>query len=181
MITRIVLNPTTSTRQRLQWVEAQRAWSLFSSAPTDYCNNYGLCGPNGNCIISANPVCHCLQGFNPRSPENWNSLVWADGCVRNSPLTCENKEQHGFIKFAHMKVPDTTHTWVDRSMNLKECRAKCLRNCSCTAYSNTDISGGGSGCVIWFGDLIDIRQVPGGGQDLYVRVPASELGMPKIY
>ena len=42
-------------------------------------------------------------------------------------------------------------------------------------YSNTDIRGGCSGCVLWFGDLIDIREVPGGGQDLYIRMPAPEL------
>ncbi|GLT57853.1 hypothetical protein SLA2020_307950 [Shorea laevis] len=31
-----------------------------------------------------------------------------------------------------------------------------------------------SGCAIWFGDLLDIRQFQIGGQDLYVRMSASE-------
>ncbi|KAF4373489.1 hypothetical protein F8388_025183 [Cannabis sativa] len=43
------------------------------------------------------------------------------------------------------------------------------------AYSNTDFRGDGSGCTMWFGDLIDIKQIPGGGQDVYMRMPASEL------
>ncbi|WRX29328.1 Serine-threonine/tyrosine-protein kinase [Theobroma cacao] len=30
-------------------------------------------------------------------------------------------------------------------MNLEECRAKCLQNCSCMAYTNLDIRGGGEG------------------------------------
>ncbi|PQQ09862.1 G-type lectin S-receptor-like serine/threonine-protein kinase SD1-1 [Prunus yedoensis var. nudiflora] len=33
-----------------------------------------------------------------------------------------------------------------------------------------------SGCTTWFGDLINIRKLlAGGGQDLYIRIPASEL------
>jgi hypothetical protein len=44
------------------------------------------------------------------------------------------------------------------------------------AYTNTNISGAGSGCVMWFGDLIDIKLFPAGGQVLYIRMPASELG-----
>ncbi|PON82246.1 hypothetical protein TorRG33x02_219480, partial [Trema orientale] len=139
------------------------------------CDSYGLCGANGNCVISSNPVCQCLRGFKPKSQENWNSMVWAEGCVRNNPLSCQDKETDGFIKFTQTKVPDTKNTWVNWSMNTKECRAKCLSNCSCMAYSNTDIRGEGSGCAVWFGDLIDVRQVPEGGQDLYIRMPASEL------
>lgn len=175
VITRIVLNSNTRSRQRLQWVEDQQVWSLYSSSPTDYCDNYGLCGPNGNCVTSSSPVCQCLKGFKPKSQENWKSAVWSGGCVRNSPMRCQDKEKHGFIKFVHLKAPETNNTWVNTGMDLKECRAECLGNCYCMAYSNTDIRGEGSGCVIWFGDLIDIRQIPGGGQDLYIRMPASEL------
>ncbi|TXG67251.1 hypothetical protein EZV62_008526 [Acer yangbiense] len=38
-----------------------------------------------------------------------------------------------------------------------------------------DIREGGSGCLLWFNDLIDIKDIEG-GQDLYVRIAASELG-----
>ena len=62
-------------------------------------------------------------------------------------------------------------------MNLEECRVKCLNNCSCTAYSNSDLNDGGSGYTIWYGDLIDIRQIPFGGQGLYIRMLASGIGM----
>ncbi|KAM3222711.1 hypothetical protein P3L10_021981 [Capsicum annuum] len=50
----------------------------------------------------------------------------------------------------------------------------CSKNCSCMAYSNADIRDGGSGCLLWFNDLLDIRQVPKGGLDFYIRVAASE-------
>ncbi|CAL8151376.1 unnamed protein product [Prunus armeniaca] len=45
------------------------------------------------------------------------------------------------------------------------------------AYRSSDIRGGGTGCAIWFGDLIDVRQFTAAGQDLYIQMPASELGM----
>ncbi|KAK6157077.1 hypothetical protein DH2020_011325 [Rehmannia glutinosa] len=43
-------------------------------------------------------------------------------------------------------------------------------------HTNLNISGGGSGCLLWFGDLVDIRAYPADGQDLYIRVASSELG-----
>jgi len=53
-------------------------------------------------------------------------------------------------------------------MDLQEFGEACKRNCSCTAYSNLDSEGGGNGCLLWFGDLTDIREYNEGGQDLYV-------------
>ena len=79
-----------------------------------------------------------------------------------------------------MKLPDTSSSWYNNSTGLEECKGICLKNCSCTAYANLDIRGGGSGCLIWFGSLIDTRRSNGDGQDLYVRIAVSELGMPFI-
>ncbi|KAL8106695.1 hypothetical protein AgCh_023444 [Apium graveolens] len=59
---------------------------------------------------------------------------------------------------------------------LADCEKKCLENCSCTAYANTNITGKGSGCLLWFGSLIDIRDQERSGQDFYVRVAASVSG-----
>ncbi|KAL6313989.1 hypothetical protein AAG906_011721 [Vitis piasezkii] len=65
-------------------------------------------------------------------------------------------------------------------MTLKQCEAECLKNCSCMAYSNSDIRKGGSGCLIWFGDLIDIREFTGdAATDIYIRMSASELGLDR--
>lgn len=45
------------------------------------------------------------------------------------------------------------------------------------AFANSDIRGAGNGCVLWFRDLIDIRSPnETGGQDLYIRMSAAELG-----
>ncbi|GMN65096.1 hypothetical protein TIFTF001_034166 [Ficus carica] len=175
VISIIVINQTTSLRQRLTWIEEVQAWTPYSTAPRDDCDKFGVCGANGNCMINENPICQCIRGFKPKSQETWNLMDWSKGCVRINPLSCKEKDKDGFIKFSGLKLPDTTHTWVNKSMNLKDCRAICLSNCSCMAYTNTDIRGEGSGCAIWYGDLIDLRQSPNGGQDLFFRMPRSEL------
>ncbi|GAY53028.1 hypothetical protein CUMW_146300 [Citrus unshiu] len=171
VISRTVMNQTVSLRQRFIWRKANQSWELYSNLPKDQCDTYGLCGAYGICIISQSPICQCLEGFHPKSG---GYVDWSQGCVHNKPLNYSRKD--GFIKFSELKLPDSTSSWVSKSMNLKECREKCLENSSCMAYTNSDITRGGSGCVMWFGDLIDMRNFQDGGQDLYIRMSASELG-----
>jgi hypothetical protein len=61
-----------------------------------------------------------------------------------------------------------------------ECEGLCIQNCSCFAYANLDIRGRGSGCLRWFGDLIDTRRLAEGGQDIYIRLAASQPGMASV-
>ncbi|KAL4642607.1 hypothetical protein ACB092_02G031900 [Castanea dentata] len=119
------------------------------------------------------------EGFKHKSPDTWNPDEWSKGCVRITQLSCKDKDKIGFAKHVGLKMADTTYSWVNGSMNLGECRVKCLNNCSCRAYANSNIENGGSGCTMWFGDLIDIRRVAANGrdaymQDVYIRMPASE-------
>ena len=179
VISRLVMNQTTSTCTRYVWEEDDQIWKFYKSLPKDNCDYYGLCGAYGTCIITGSQICQCLTGFSPKSPAAWNSSDWSQGCVRNKPLNCTNKLKDGFAKVEGVKVPETTHTWVDETIGLEECRVMCLNNCSCMAYTNLNISGAGSGCVMWFGDLMDIRQFQDSGQDLYIRMDASELGIYK--
>uniref|UniRef100_A0A3Q7HF02 non-specific serine/threonine protein kinase n=1 Tax=Solanum lycopersicum TaxID=4081 RepID=A0A3Q7HF02_SOLLC len=58
------------------------------------------------------------------------------------------------------------------TMSLEECKDICSKNCSCMAYSNSDIRG--SGCLLWFGDLLDIRKGTNGLQEIYISMAASE-------
>ncbi|KAM3757935.1 hypothetical protein ACB098_01G004400 [Castanea mollissima] len=181
VISRAVLNENASSYERYVWVEADKKWITYISLPKDKCDTYNLCGPYGNCIIGESPMCQCVEGFKRKSPDAWNPDEWSKGCVRITQLSCEDKDKIGFAKFVGLKMPDTTYSWVNGSMNLNECKVKCLNNCSCTAYANSDIKNGGSGCAMWFGDLIDIRQAAANGQyasmqDIYIRMPASEQG-----
>ena len=77
---------------------------------SDYCDNYGLCGPNGMCVISASRVCNCLKGFKPRSPDDWNLTEYSQGCVRDKPLSCLRNSGHGFIKYVGLKLPDIKYS-----------------------------------------------------------------------
>ncbi|MED6111487.1 hypothetical protein PIB30_052719 [Stylosanthes scabra] len=169
---RMVLNQTTNKILQLVWT--QGVWKMYGSMPRDFCDEYGACGPNGKCDMAESPnSCECLRGYRPKSPKEWSGMNYEGGCLRDKPLNCEGD---GFIKYVKMKVPDTENCWyLNQSMSLAECRDECLSNCSCMAYVNSDIRGEGNGCALWFGDLNDLRVQPSAGQDLYVRVPASEL------
>ncbi|XP_023913128.1 G-type lectin S-receptor-like serine/threonine-protein kinase At4g27290 isoform X1 [Quercus suber] len=166
---RAVLNQT--RYERYIWVDGE--WRLYHHFPRDECDTYNLCGVYGNCIIGESPKCQCIQGFKPKSTETWNPEEWSKGCVRSTQLSCQDKDKIGFDKFVGYKLPDTTYSWVNQSMNLEECKVKCLNNCTCMAYSTSDIRDGGSGCVIWYGDLIDIKPTAAYRQDVYIRMPAS--------
>ncbi|RVW91439.1 G-type lectin S-receptor-like serine/threonine-protein kinase [Vitis vinifera] len=114
-----------------------------------------------------------MEGFRPKFQSNWDMADWSNGCVRSTPLDCHKGDR--FVKLSGVKLPDTQNSWFSESINLKECASLCLRNCSCTAYANSDIREG-SGCLLWFGDLIDIRDFTQNGQEFYVRMAASESG-----
>lgn len=98
-------------------------------------------------------------------------------------MNCSAGEEEGFISVDGVKLPDLLNFSLDENMNLEECRAKCLKNCSCTAYANSKVTGGGSGCMMWFGDLVDIREFQHFQyrQDIHIRVPASGLGILIFY
>ncbi|GLT56123.1 hypothetical protein SLA2020_291940 [Shorea laevis] len=168
--TKLVLNQTYSRGERYLWNEEHRTWTLFNQFPWDNCDNYGSCGAYGTCVNTALPACQCLKGFRLKSQEG-SSVDWIQGCVRNKPLDCWNGD--GFKKFGGLKLPDTEHSWVNKSMDLNECRAKCLENCSCMAYTTLDIKEA-SGCAIWLGDLLDLKLVQSAGQDLYIRMSAAD-------
>ncbi|CAJ1956880.1 unnamed protein product [Sphenostylis stenocarpa] len=163
--------------QRFVLSDLTNSWQLFYSAPADQCDNFAVCGVNSNCDANRSPTCECLQGFIPRSQENWNAQNWSDGCVRRVNLDYGNSD--GFLKYQRMKLPDTSTSWFDKSMNLEECKNFCLKNCSCTAYANLDIRDGGSGCLLWFNNIVDVRKLTTGGQDLFIRVAASEIGVKR--
>ncbi|KAK9133683.1 hypothetical protein Scep_013211 [Stephania cephalantha] len=176
VITRLVLDPSGSI-YRYTWNARSLQWVLMTNVLKDQCNKYGLCGVHGVCNIDEAVLCKCLKGFVPNAPADWSSINWSGGCRRRTGLNCSNGVgDDGFVRFSSVKLPDTTFAWVNKSMGLGECHVKCLMNCSCTAYANSDVRGSGSGCVLWFGDLVDIREfTAGGGQDLYVRMAASVL------
>ncbi|XP_031264658.1 receptor-like serine/threonine-protein kinase SD1-8 [Pistacia vera] len=159
--------------QRFTWVEERKTWNPYWYAPKDQCDNYLECGPFGICDANASPVCKCMRGFQPKNPQAWSLRLGSDGCIRKTELQCMKDK---FLHLKNVKLPETTTAFLDKNITLKDCAALCSRNCTCTAYANANISHGGSGCVIWTSDLLDMRQYAEGGQDLYVRLAASDIG-----
>ena len=173
-VSRYALNPL-GVIQRFMWNERKNDWEIFSTAQSDQCAIYDFCGKYATCNPNKSPPCACLEGFVPRSTTSSDStsVDWSDGCIRRTPLVCDGKDS--FFKHTGLKFPDTSNSWANKSMNLQECEELCLRNCSCTAYANLDILKG-TGCLIWFNDLIDMIEFSEAGQDLYIRLAASDLG-----
>ncbi|PKI73775.1 hypothetical protein CRG98_005846 [Punica granatum] len=175
IIARMVMEPS-GLLQQFTWHDRTGRWIQFWAAPVEQCDNYGACGPYGNCdpYNTNRFFCTCLPGFEPRSPADWFLRDGSGGCKRTPGVsTCRSGE--GFVKVALVKVPDTSRAHADMSLSLKECAQECLKNCSCTAYTSADESNGGSGCLAWYDDLLDIRTFSDIGQDLYVRVDAAVL------
>ncbi|KAJ1288306.1 hypothetical protein BS78_02G079200 [Paspalum vaginatum] len=173
-MSRVLLNES-GIMQRMVWDGASKAWSNFWSGPRDQCDAYARCGAFGVCNVVDAVVCACIRGFAPASAAEWYMRNTAGGCARRTALQCGGGD--GFYLLRGVKLPDTHNTSVDAGATLEECGRRCLANCACTAYSAADIRGG-SGCIQWFGDLMDTRYVDG-GQDLYVRLAKSDLDAAK--
>ncbi|XP_074367799.1 G-type lectin S-receptor-like serine/threonine-protein kinase At4g27290 [Apium graveolens] len=171
-ITRLTLPPD-GDLLRLVWNREKQEWTRYLTVLVNDCDSYGLCGTDSVCNVNKYPRCECMKGFRPKSPADWAAADWSKGCLRNVQLECRTGD--GFLKYSGVKLPDTRSSWYNTSMSLVECQTKCLKDCNCTAYSNVDIRNGGSGCLLWFGGLNDIRGFSEDGQDLYVRMAASEL------
>jgi D-mannose binding lectin/S-locus glycoprotein domain/PAN-like domain len=178
LLSRVMLNET-GNMQRLVWDQNAGSWSVFWSAPRDQCDYYSKCGVFGLCNANDAMVCSCFHGFEPRSPNGWYMRDTSQGCVRRTELACANGGD-GFNLVQGVKLPSTYNAAVDMTIDLDQCREKCLANCSCVAYSGADIRNGGSGCIIWVDKLIDTRFIDG-GQDLYIKVARSDLGMFYFY
>ncbi|KAI3501975.1 hypothetical protein L1887_30005 [Cichorium endivia] len=156
----------------MSWINRTQQWVVYGSIAVDSCSQYGRCGPYGSCFINTYPPCSCMQGFEPRVQKEWNAGDWSSGCQRETPLDCGSGD--GFQKLSGVKFPDTRRSRYNVSMSLGECEMACRRNCSCTAYATLDIRNGGSGCLLWFDELMDIGEHDD-HQDLYIRLATSKL------
>ncbi|XP_028797878.1 G-type lectin S-receptor-like serine/threonine-protein kinase At1g11300 [Neltuma alba] len=153
------------------WINKQEAgrWRIQHNE----CDIYGQCGAFAFCNSQSTPVCSCLDGFEPKNPDEWNKQNWTNGCIRKAPLLCDKRIKNGiedaFKKIENMKTPD----FVERLLQVPEenCSRQCLQNCSCLAYAYDAAIG----CMSWSGKLIDIRTIASGGVDLYIRLANSEL------
>lgn len=173
-LARYTLEPT-GTLKMLVWAEAMGDWVLAWSRPSKFCDPYDRCGPSGVCDSSRNTTtCRCLQGFVPRNQTAWDRKDFSGGCVRRVPLRCDKGDS--FWKAERMKLPDRLTLMANRTE--AQCQVECLYSCQCTAYAYANVSVGpdSSRCLLWVRELVDLEQVANGGEDLNVRLVASEMG-----
>ncbi|XP_062110938.1 G-type lectin S-receptor-like serine/threonine-protein kinase RKS1 [Humulus lupulus] len=174
ILTRLAVDEL-GTLYRSTWIEQDKRWLKFYTAPTERCDMYEFCGPNGLCdpVNNDGYECTCLPGFDPKSPNDWLLRDGSGGCVRKQGLNRTCGDGEGFVKFGGVKIPDTSKTRVNMNISLKSCEEECRRNCTCTAYSSATVSEGPIGCLTWHGDLVDARTYSNSGQDFYVRVHST--------
>ncbi|KAJ7946880.1 G-type lectin S-receptor-like serine/threonine-protein kinase [Quillaja saponaria] len=177
-VTRLVVKEN-GLVERFLWANETLEWIKLYEIRKDTCDSYEFCGPNGICRLTDVPVyCDCLTGFIPKLQDEWDAFNWSSGCRRRTQLNCT--ESDGFLKLSKVKLPNLLQFWINNNFSLGDCKLECLKNCSCTAYANSGVDGGPHGCLLWYGDLIDIRLLTSGASDnvqldLYLRLAASEI------
>ncbi|XP_062087404.1 G-type lectin S-receptor-like serine/threonine-protein kinase At4g27290 [Humulus lupulus] len=174
-LTTFRLNPSGIIEQ-FRWINERQEWLSVYTLQKDRCDSFGHCGPNGVCNVNLDLICHCPTGYVPKAPRDWEKFDWGSGCVPKTKLNCSS--DMGFKKFPHFKLPYGLKFLVQRTVvGIEDCKDICSRNCSCMAYALSGVSG----CMLWFDeDLLDMTEYNNvGGQDLYIKMAASELAPEK--
>ncbi|XP_076952155.1 G-type lectin S-receptor-like serine/threonine-protein kinase At4g27290 [Bidens hawaiensis] len=170
ILSRLVISPTGLIQYYTWKVNISKEWNLLVTFNSDPCDNYASCGHYGICYSLSS--CKCLSGFTPDSPRDWGLFSYSGGCRRKHELNCGHGD--GFVKYDALKLPDNPIVWGDYTNHA--CEAQCLENCSCMAYANVDVYGNGSKCLVWIGDLVDLKNFPDGGdQQIFIRMGHAEL------
>ncbi|XP_039167749.1 G-type lectin S-receptor-like serine/threonine-protein kinase SD1-29 [Eucalyptus grandis] len=165
----------------MSWDDGAKVWLALWAAPNNTCETYGTCGPFGVCNSMSLPICRCLNGFVPKSNEEWNSGNWTGGCVRETELYCQKNtstsastivKKDAFWQMSQMKLPDSEDYLSDIG-DQEGCLSWCQSNCSCLAYSYVSTIG----CMVWTKEnLIDLEEFSTDGENLFVRVAHVETG-----
>ncbi|WOL08811.1 hypothetical protein Cni_G17564 [Canna indica] len=164
-LTRFVVD-SAGQGQQWFWLNATQEWQTVFTQPLVHCDVYSLCGPFGICSQRNTSVCSCPIGFAPTSTQEWQINDWNSGCTRRTRLHCGNKSSDGFLVMPNVRLPANS-VRILTATSSTNCKAACLNNCSCSAYSYDN------GCSIWGDDLRNIADT--GGGILYIRLAASDL------
>ncbi|TVT97936.1 hypothetical protein EJB05_56788, partial [Eragrostis curvula] len=138
-----------------RWSEGSSAntsgWVPRWTFPSDcksggfFCGTFGVCTNNGKC--------YCIDGFEPKYPDDWNHGYFVAGCSRSLPLSCETNGQtehdDSFIPFYKLQgLPYNPQN--DLAESDEDCREACLSECYCVAYAYD------SGCKLWYHNLYNV-------------------------
>ncbi|KAH0699835.1 hypothetical protein KY284_014050 [Solanum tuberosum] len=159
--------------QFLRWNNATNYWEEVNTLNKDTCDQYSTCGPYGVCSDGDLP-CGCPDGFTAASPDECGMMNFTEGCRRNTSLNYTNKDI--FVENTGLQLPDNATYWG--MLYHQECEQKCLNERSCMAYTNININGNGSKCVVWLGNLLEIRHSQIAGNNIFIRMAPEKLDAP---
>ncbi|KAF3783386.1 S-locus-specific glycoprotein S13 [Nymphaea thermarum] len=171
-LTKLVVDVSGQIKQ-LVWVKAANQWSVFWAQPRQQCAVYAMCGAFGVCNQDddKNP-CKCLEGFHPELAQDKGLSAWSGGCLRETKLQCKTDQ---FALLTGIRFTENPNYVIVEIGD--KCRSTCLKDCSCTAYSNQSGS-----CWIWKGDLLNLQQQnDGGGDGIYIRLASLEFTEKQPY
>ncbi|KAK1568132.1 hypothetical protein Q3G72_020994 [Acer saccharum] len=174
--TRLVMNYDGNVQYFTLQKESGR-WDLTWEEPQDQCNVFRACGNSTSCNSKNNLRCACLPGFEPVSPDNWNSGDISEGCHRKMPL-CSNGVEN-FKSFKPLTVNRVGKADVKfEANNENECKEECLKGCECQAYSfqipEMSQLRGVKACWIWSDDLNNIQlDNTDEGREIHLRIGAG--------
>ncbi|KAK7849962.1 g-type lectin s-receptor-like serine/threonine-protein kinase [Quercus suber] len=159
---------------------APASWSLTRMEPRDNCSVFNACGSFGSCNIEKSPMCNCLDGFQPKALNHWNSGFYSEGCTRNYSI-CRKGDNFLRLKITGVETDGGNGIY---KQSADECKVECLSDCRCQAYSfqSTEMSrtkANTATCWIWSEDVNNIQEesIDGGSdaRELYVRVGLSDI------
>ncbi|KAK1557592.1 hypothetical protein Q3G72_027738 [Acer saccharum] len=166
----ITVLETMGLLKRLVWHGSQR-WVKVQIVLQDLCDEYMRCGANAICNEDTLAHCACLPGFDRLYPQDWDLK-----CQETRKEACGKGDGEGFVRLDGVKFPDARNSTLYNNMSLEECERECLKSCNCTGYANVYVDEMGRGCIVWYGELRDMRHYKS-GQDFYQRVDAVELAV----
>ncbi|CAN6457856.1 unnamed protein product [Victoria cruziana] len=151
----------------LAWVKEAAQWSVAWAQPGEQCAVHDVCGAFGVCNHDNPTPCQCMNGFEPTTSQDWELNDWSGGCTRKAKLQCADDQ---FSLLSGMRSPDNPDALVTVARE-DGCKSACIKDCSCTAYSDQL----GSSCSLWRGELFNLQQSSNGsGVDIYIRVASLE-------
>ncbi|KAG2309226.1 hypothetical protein Bca52824_028974 [Brassica carinata] len=104
-------------------------------------------------------------------PNSYSSEKLEGGCIRRTALKCEEDR---FEKLQQkMRLPAYGET-NGSIFSVEDCEKHCFKNCDCKSFALVESRKSQRVCLKWTGVLRGMRTYSFGGQDLYIRVAASD-------
>ncbi|KAK8316317.1 hypothetical protein V6Z11_A13G033400 [Gossypium hirsutum] len=128
-----------------EWKDSK--WEGTDLLPIDPCSYPFACGNYGVCLKEG---CSCPVDASENGTTYFKPINYTKpdlGCYAVSPISCESFIHQSFLELQGYYFHPVKKHLISETINLKECKAICLINCSCKAFMYTEgscyfLSGG---------------------------------------